>query len=312
MKYIKQLLLVVSLGTFLSGCFTSLASRDTERATIGGGPVTSTHKELVSLPPPEQKIVVAVYKFRDQTGQYRPNTSFANFSTAVTQGATSVLIKALQDSGWFIPIEREGLSNLLNERKMLRATREASLTEDQRKSNKEVLSPLLFASILLEGGIISYDSNVITGGYGAKYFGTGGSTQGRTDQLTIYLRAVSIDNGAVLKSVQTSKTLLSREIDFGIYKFISFKHLLEAEAGISTNEPSQMCVLEAVEKAVHDMIIEGALSGIWKLQNPADIKSPAITKYLKEKEEVEVTMDRQGNLSKTSSSKKIEKNLSAK
>lgn len=296
-KHVKQIFLIVALLALLSGCFNSLANVATERAIIGGGYVTSTHKDLVSLPPPEQKIVVAVYKFRDQTGQYKYSTSTSNFSTAVTQGATSVLIKTLQDSGWFIPIEREGLSNLLNERKMMRATIEASLSEEEKKS-KTALPPLIFANILLEGGIISYDSNIIAGGFGAKYFGTGGSTQGRADQLTIYLRAVSIDNGAVLKSIQTSKTVLSREVDFGIFKFVSFKKLLEAETGISTNEPAQMCVLEAVEKAVHDLVLEGVLSGLWKLQDPEAMKSPAVLNYLKEREEVEVTVDKHGKVSK--------------
>ena len=154
----------------------------------------------------------------------------------------------------------------------------------------------MYAAILLEGGIISYDTNLITGGFGVKYFGLGGSTQIRSDQLSIYLRAISVKNGLVLKSVSTSKTVLSREVDFGIFRFVRFKELLEAEAGLSTNEPTQMCVLEATEKAVYDLIIEGILSGLWRLKNPEEIKSPAIQQYLKEKEEVEVRFDEKGGV----------------
>lgn len=292
MKSLRWPWWLLVLGIFLlPGCAAEMANFATGRATMAY--TTAIHKTLMSLPPPEQKIVVAVYKFRDQTGQYKHHPAAASFSTAVTQGATSMLIKALDDSGWFIVIEREGLPNLLTERKIVRQTREGFLKEEQKK-NVDPLPPLMYAAILLEGGIISYDTNLVTGGLGIKYFGVGGSTQIRSDQLSIYLRAISIKNGMVLKSVSTSKSVLSREMDFGIFKFVRFKELLEAEAGLSTNEPAQMCVLEATEKAVYDLIIEGILGGIWKLKNPEDIKSPAIQQYLKEKEEIEVRFDKEG------------------
>jgi curli production assembly/transport component CsgG len=296
MKNLKLPCLCVLSIFLLPGCAVQMAKLATGRATMAY--TTAIHKDLITLPAPEQKIVVAVYKYRDQTGQYKPHPSAASFSTAVTQGATSMLIKALQDSGWFVVIERESLPNLLTERKIVRQTREGFLKEDQ-KNSMDPLPPLMYAAILLEGGIISYDTNLITGGFGVKYFGVGGSTQIRSDQLSIYLRAISVKNGLVLKSVSTSKTVLSREVDFGIFKFVRFKELLEAEAGLSTNEPTQMCVLEATEKAVYDLIIEGILSGLWRLKNPEEIQSPAIKQYLKEKEEVEVRFDEKGQMRKT-------------
>lgn len=296
MKSLKLPCLLV-VGIFLLlGCAAQMAKFATDQATMAY--TTAVHKALISLPPPEQKIPVAVYKFRDQTGQYKPHPTAASFSTSVTQGATSMLIKALEDSGWFVVIERESLPNLLTERKIVRQTREGFLKEDQ-KNNVDPLPPLMYAAIMLEGGIISYDTNLITGGFGVKYFGVGGSTQFRSDQLSIYLRAISIKNGLVLKSVSTTKTVLSREVDFGIFRFVRYKQLLEAETGLSTNEPTQMCVLEATEKAVYDLIIEGILSGLWRLRNPEEIQSPAIQQYLKEKEEVEVRFDEKGYVRKS-------------
>ena len=91
------------------------------RAIIG--PETPAKKALLNLPKAQEKIVVAVYKFRDQTGQYKASETGANWSTAVTQGATTILIRALEESGWFIPIERENMANLLNERKIIRTSR---------------------------------------------------------------------------------------------------------------------------------------------------------------------------------------------
>ncbi len=71
-----------------------------------------------------------------------------------------------------------------------------------------------------------------------------------------------------------------------------------------------MCVLEATEKAVHDLIIEGILDGIWQFkgQKESDISTvPAIKNYLEEKEKVEmVIFDKKGNLKKVESIEKVE------
>jgi curli production assembly/transport component CsgG len=283
---------------FLSGCATQMATVGTGRATPGfGGYITSTHKDLVSLPHPKQRIPVAIYKFRDQTGQYKYSTNASSFSTAVTQGSTTMLIKALEDSGWFIPIEREGLANLLTERKIIRQTSEsyAQAAKIRGEPVQEVeLPPLMYAGIMLEGGIISYDTNLVTAAAGGKFTGVGGSLQYRQDQLSIFLRAVSTKNGMILKTVNTTKTVLSRELDFGVFKFISVKDLLEAEVGFSTNEPAAMCTVEAIEKSVFDLIVEGILMGLWELKDHADINAPVIQQYLEEKEEIEVEVQQNG------------------
>jgi curli production assembly/transport component CsgG len=207
-----------------------------------------------------------------------------------------MLIKALDDSGWFIPIEREGLPNLLNERKIIRSSRLQFEAESGQKMT--ALPSLLYAGVLLEGGIISYDTNFITGGAGLRYYGIGGSGQFRKDRVTIYLRLVSVKNGEVLKTVSTTKTILSKEVDFNVFRFVSVERLLEAETGFSTNEPPSMCVLEAVEKAVYGLIIEGIQDDIWKLKNPADMNSLAIQKYINNQKRVEkmITLDEKGNL----------------
>lgn len=273
--------LALAVTFSLVGCANYFEPMKTSPATLG----TETYMsyDLRSLPKPKEKIVTAVYKFRDQTGQYKPSSQGANWSTAVTQGATSILLRALEDSKWFTPIEREGLSNLLNERKIIRSSR--ANFEEQSGLDQSTLPPLLFAGVLLEGGIISYDSNILTGGTGIKYFGAGASGQYRQDRVTIYLRAISTQNGRVLKTVYTSKTILSQMVDIGLIRFVEFKRLLEFETGYSYNEPPELCVTEAIEKAVHSLIIEGILEGLWDLEHPEDINSSQITAYLEEKEE---------------------------
>jgi curli production assembly/transport component CsgG len=244
------------------------------------GPETQMKKELLELPAPKEPIVVAVYKFRDQTGQYKASNVGASWSTAVTQGATNILIRALEESGWFVPIERENISNLLNERKIITASR-----EQYEKGSGSMLPPLLFAGVLLEGGIVSYETNVYTGGAGVRYFGADASAQYREDRVSIYLRAVSTSNGKILKTVYTTKSILSQEVSVGVFRYVKFKRLLEAETGYTQNEPTEIAITEAVEKAVHSLIIEGVLGNLWLLEKPEEISSAQIQGYKKEKEE---------------------------
>ncbi|HEX7649797.1 MAG TPA: CsgG/HfaB family protein [Noviherbaspirillum sp.] len=232
------------------------------------------------LPEPKGKVVVAVYGFRDQTGQYKPSPD-SSFSTAVTQGAASLLVKALKDSGWFTPVERENLQNLLTERKIVRA-----LESPQDKGNQQINLPTLVpASVLVEGGIVAYESNVRTGGAGAGYLGVSLDTQYRVDQVTVNLRTVDIRNGQILNSVSTTKTIYSYELHTGAYRFANFKGLLELEAGFTRNEPSQLCVREALEAAVVHLVVQGLRDKVWSLKNEQDWSSPVLRAYRKESEE---------------------------
>ncbi|OON68610.1 CsgG/HfaB family protein [Hymenobacter sp. CRA2] len=241
------------------------------------------NSELLRLPVPKEPVVAAVYKFRDQTGQYKPTTNGSSFSTAISQGTTTILMRALEESRWFKAIERENLGNLLNERKIIRSTR-AEYT-DQTGVKQPPLPPLLFAGIILEGGIVSYDANVLTGGAGLRYFGAGASGQYRQDRVTVYLRAISTSSGQVLKTVYTSKTILSQQVDASLFRFVNFKRLLETETGFTYNEPSEMAVKEAIEKAVQALVLEGIMAGIWEPRNPADRTGPLVQQYLHEKDD---------------------------
>jgi curli production assembly/transport component CsgG len=262
----------LALLFLLSGCaHTPSEARDNARLT----PATAITRDLLALPPPKGRIAVAVYGIRDQTGQYKPAPD-SSFSTAVTQGASSMLIRALQDSGWFIPVERENLQNLLTERKIVRA-----LEMPQPAGTPAVqMPPLLAASVLIEGGIVAYESNVRTGGVGARFLGIGMSTQYRVDQVTVGLRTVDIRSGQILQSVSTTKTVYSYELHPSVFKFVNVKDLAEFEAGITRNEPTQLCVSEAIEAAVVHLVAQGILAGNWALQDEAALSDPVLKRYL--------------------------------
>ncbi|MFV8280000.1 CsgG/HfaB family protein [Christiangramia marina] len=280
---IRNLCLTALSSLFCLSCSTYLNQPvDFREARIGEK--TAATEKLSKLPEPAEKVVVGVYNFRDLTGQYKASQTGSTFSTAVTQGGTAILINALEDSGWFTTIERENIGNLLNERNIIRSTRQEY---QAAQANEPQVPPLLFAGVLLEGGIVSYDTNIITGGMGARYFGIGGSTQYRQDRVTIYLRAISTSSGKILKNIYVSKTILSQSLDASLFKYVKFQRLMEAEVGVTRNEPVQLAVTEAIEKAVEGLVIEGVEEGIWQVkegENPDSL----IQSYMKEKQEAEM------------------------
>ena len=278
LKYILISILVINL----SSCSSSIQPISSSKAT------TNYHSQisglLRSLPTPKKPIIVAIYKFKDLTGQYKSNDTITQYSTAVTQGSTSMLIRALLEAGngkWFKVLEREGLTDLLNERKIINQTRDAYLPTDPNKSadKKPNLPPMLYAPVLLEGGIVAYETNLLTGGVGARYFGIGGSTEFRRDTVTSMLRAVSVQNGEVLTHIDSRKTILSMQLDSGLYRYVSYQRLLELEAGITSNEPPQMAVLESIEACVYGMIVEGLIHNLWSLED-AKLTQGLIDDYL--------------------------------
>jgi len=233
-------------------------------------PATSSRDELRALPPPQEQVIVAVYGFADETGQHKPNTQFAEYSRAVTQGGYAFLVQALQEAGrrsWFRVVERRNLNNLLQERRIIDTTREQFLGPEGQPLGP--IRPLLYAGVIVEGAIVAYESNTFTGGFGARYLGIGGSTEYRRDQVTVVVSLVSVLTGEVLTSVTATKSIFSVGIQGGAFRFVSFDELLEIEAGVTSNEPAQLAVRKAVEKAVYGMVAEGAIARVWQFADPA-------------------------------------------
>ncbi|MDB4724186.1 hypothetical protein OAF71_00180 [bacterium] len=224
-------------------------------------------KYLLNAIPPVVSPVVAVYPsaFTDQTGQRKSNSEFALFSTAITQSPNTLLIRALKHAGngeFFRVVERVGLDNLTKERQLIRSAREQFATEEEKKKQ---LSPLLFAGVLLEGAVISYDSNLTTGGMGARYLGIGTSIQYREDNITVSLRMVSVATGEILIEVLSQKTIFSYGKSEDVFKFIEMgTELVEIELGNSRNESTTIALMKAIEGAVLELITIGYDRGFWK------------------------------------------------
>tara|TARA_B100001063_G_C16753012_1_gene551400 strand:- start:144 stop:950 length:807 start_codon:yes stop_codon:yes gene_type:complete len=224
---------------------------------------------LRSVEIPKVSPVVAVYPtaFTDQTGQRKSNSEFALFSTAITQQPNALLIRALKHAGdgkFFRVVERVGLDNLTKERQLIRSAREQFASDEEKKKQ---LAPLLFAGVLLEGAVISYEANLESGGIGARYLGIGNSVQYREDNITVSLRMVSVATGEVLLEVLSQKTIFSYGKSNDVFRFIEMNtELVEIEAGNARNESSTIALMKAIEGGVLEIIKQGYTKGYWVLQ----------------------------------------------
>ena len=224
---------------------------------------------LQAIPPlvDQPIITIAVYKFPDLTGQRKPSTTFSQLSMAVSQGADMWVISALKAVGegtWFRVVERKGLDSLVKERQLIRSTRELY---DGSQEVGNVLKPMVFAGLLVEGGIIGYDANVASGGDGARYFGIGIHEEYRVDQVTVSMRLVAVQTGEVLLTAEATKTIASHKTGADVFRFLDMStKALEIETGVATNEPVNYAVRSAIEYCVLEILKLGDKHGHWNIK----------------------------------------------
>ena len=261
----NKYLCIFILPLLLAGC-ASVPSRPSI-LEVPKHQASPLEKELMGLPSPEgPRMTVAVYSYTDKTGQRKVLDAYASFSSAVTQGAESWLIDSLRTAGggsWFQVLERANLDNIIKERQLISQTRETF-----QGKNAEKLTPMLFAGVIAEGGIIGYDSNILTGGAGASVLGISSSAQYRKDVVTVSLRFVSVQTGEVLLSVAVTKTISSVAVSGNLFKFYEHGTLpIESELGLTANEPNTIAVRSAIDKAVIEIVNQGERMKLWKF-NP--------------------------------------------
>ena len=267
MQILYKSIVLLSL-LFIVGCATPLKYNEyKEMGPFHHG--TPTSKLLKDLPPLDNEIMtIAVYNFMDKTGQRKPADKIANLSSAVTQGSEVWVINALEEVGggtWFTVVERVGLDNLIKERQLIRNTRE--VYEKELPNGPTPLKPMVFAGLLLEGGIVGYDSNVAVGGLGARYLGIGLQDEYRIDTVTVVMRVVSVSTGKVLMSIATEKTIASYRQGADVFKFLDLgTKLVESEIGWSVNEPVNYAVRAAIEAGIIELIYEGERKEFWKFK----------------------------------------------
>lgn len=245
-------------------------------------------KELDTITQPVgAPIIIAVYDFGDMSGQKKPGGAYASMSSAVTQGSYQILIKALQDAGegkWFRVVERHSLASLLQERKLIRTTRQMSDGE-----SAEALPALLFAGAYVTGGIVGYDSDVVSGGAGARVLGIGVHKEYRQDIISIVLRLINVQTGEVIISTVIEKTIFSTSTGGDVFKYADAGTMLvEIEAGYAVNEPVTYAVRKAIEAGVVELIKRGEEKELWKYDGPSEAELLVIAEEQAKQDELDI------------------------
>ena len=258
----KQLLTTSLLSSFLllGGC--SYIYKDVkESPAIAPTPLKS---ELAELPVLDgASIYIGVSDFKDLTGQRKQSDNYASFSSAVTQGAEAWLIESLLESGnWFKVLERGQLDSIMRERAVVQQTREDFTDNDTG------LKPMLFAGLLIHGGIIGYDTNYVSGGIGASYLGLGAAEQYRKDVVTVSIRFISTLTSEILLSSTVSKTIYSTSVGSDVFKYVKNEvNPLEVEYGFAKNEMVSVATRAAIDLAIINIVNKGEKKGMWKFVN---------------------------------------------
>lgn len=250
-------------------------------ATLGA--ITAQNRALRDVPLPAKRVTVSIYDLPDLTGQYKASNTGQTLSRAVTQGGAAILVKGLQDAGerrWFRVLDRSALDNLLRERQIVTEMRRIYLKEEDL--DPAVLGPLDHAGLLIAGAVIGYDTNTLSGGYGARYLGIGADKKWKLDTVTVNLRLLSSETGEVLASVVVRKPIASVSTRGATFSYVALDQIVEGELGRAANEPKQIALEQAVEKAVMALIAEGAMAGAWKFENAAEGKA-FVAHYLEAK-----------------------------
>jgi len=253
---------IIPLVLLLAACSAKLPDKFETVPSVQENPMVYELRDVPQLD--GAPMTIGVYSFTDKTGQRAPAENFSSLSSAVTQGAEVWVIDALLEAGggkWFEVVERVGMDNVVKERQLIRSTRE------NYEQNATPLKPMKFAGVILEGGIVGYDSNTTTGGQGARYFGIGTSQEYRIDTVTVAMRLVSVSTGRVLMSVAAEKSIASYRQSADVFKFIELgTRSVEIENGYSVNEPTNLAVRSAIEATVIEMIYEGVRKGLWNFK----------------------------------------------
>jgi len=215
-------------------------------------------EEILNIPKPKDQPIVAVYKFGDFTGQRKSVDGYANFSTAMTQAPETYLIRALKQSSFFRVVERVNIDHITRERQIIRSTREKFEDETEQL-------PLLFAGLIIEGGIVDYNTNLRTGGAGARTLGIGRSKQYREDTVLVSIRVVSVSTGEILLENLTTRTILSVGISSDVFRFTNNStELIEFETGNAMNESKSIALQSAIEIGIVDIVKQGRERNFWE------------------------------------------------
>ena len=199
--------------------------------------VTKATQLLAALPEPKTKPKIAIYSINDKTGQIKDIGS-----SVVTQGATDMMITALQRSRQFIILDRVNFVNLMNEQNLRSKGR-------LRQEDGPQIGQMTGADYVLSGAITEYQVDKETSGLGLKIAGLGGSNKYATAATAIDLRLTDTTTGEVVWAVSLKKEIKGKKVGLQTFAFIG-NNVVEFETGKGKQEVINLVIRTLLEEAI--------------------------------------------------------------
>ncbi len=216
---------------------------DSDEIISGEPNVTTATQLLAALPSREQeeKPALAVYSITDNTGQMKDMGS-----SVVTQGATDMLITALQRSRQFQVLDRAGFNDFMNEQ---------NLQTENRLSAGEgpMVGEMTGADYIIDGSITEYQVDKKTGGIGLSIGGLGGSKEYALATTAIDLRLVETTSGEVVWAESFKGEIEGERVGVETFSFMG-DNIVEFETGRGEQEVINLVIRTLLEEAVFEIV----------------------------------------------------------
>jgi curli production assembly/transport component CsgG/holdfast attachment protein HfaB len=210
---------------------------------------------------------IAVGEIADKTGQ----VNFDDSGTALSQGASEMVMSAFYKTGKAALVERLDLRIPLAEVK---------LAEQERLDRPiEKYDALPASDFVVVGAITELNYNIITGGMGLYVQGMGGGKRTVLVNVAMDLRVVDAKNFAVRYVTSLQKQIFGYEVQANVFRFFG-DTLLELEAGKVQNEPMQLALRSIAEMSVYQIMTE--FLGLPVKEDCGLVESDHMASYLKQ------------------------------
>ena len=211
--------------------------------------VTTASQLLAALPEPDQRIPIVIYAITDSTGQFKADGGAV--SSVVTQGATEMLITALQRSRQFAVLDRVRFGDLMNEQNLISSSRVAP-------GQGPELGALSGANYMITGSITEYQVSKETGGIGLVIAGKGGSAEYAKASVALDIRVTNLTTGEVVWAESLKGEIIGEKIGVQLFSFLG-KNIVEFETGQGKQQVINLVVRTLLEEAVFKLVQSGVL-----------------------------------------------------
>lgn len=209
----------------------------------------------------------AVGEIADKTGQM----NFDDSGTALSQGASEMVMSALYKTGKVALVERLDLRIPLAEVKLAE--------QDRLDRSIDGYGALPASDFIVVGAITELNYNILTGGAGLYVQGIGGGKRMVLINVALDLRVIDSKNFAVRYVTSLQKQVYGVEVQANIFRFFG-DTLLELEAGKVQNEPLQLALRSISEMSVYQIMTE--FLGLPATEDCGLVTSDHMASYLKQ------------------------------